>query len=208
VGSPEASDTSSGAADPVPRRRDADATRAQLLRAAKRRFTVFGFDRTTTRDIAADAGVNVSLIARYFGSKDGLYAAVLEESVGSFAPLAAGDLVESLLGGLRDGAWPEYGDVHPLLLLLRDAGEDERTAELRRRTLSSVIEHLADAVVRVEGSAEARVRAATVLALFSGVVTLRAALPGQAFGVADDAQLRTVLEQAIAGIVGSQEPAT
>ena len=193
---------SAAAGDPsAPRRRDADHTRAELLRVAKRRFTVFGYERTTTRDIAADAGVNISLIARYFGSKDGLYAAVLAESVGSFTPVAADGLVESLLAGLREGAWPEFGDVHPLLLLLRDAGDDDRTAELRRRTLRGVVAQLAGGLGAGD-TAAGRTRAGVVLALFAGVVTLRAALPDESAGAADDAQLRAVLEDAIAGIVG------
>src|ERR1700712_5539888 len=67
------------------RPRDAEATRSALLHAAMRRFTVLGYERTTTRDIARDAQVNVSLINRYFGSKDGLFAAVMRESATSIA---------------------------------------------------------------------------------------------------------------------------
>jgi Transcriptional regulator len=63
----------------IPRRpRDARATRALLLAAALRRFTQDGYDTTTVRQIAEDAGVNVALISRYFGSKEGLFEACLE----------------------------------------------------------------------------------------------------------------------------------
>jgi AcrR family transcriptional regulator len=54
--------------------RDAEATQARLLMAARRHFASNGYDRTTVRDIAAEAGVNVALINRYFGSKDELFA--------------------------------------------------------------------------------------------------------------------------------------
>lgn len=54
--------------------RDATATQERLLLAARRRFAAQGFERTTVREIADDAGVNVALINRYFGGKDDLFA--------------------------------------------------------------------------------------------------------------------------------------
>jgi AcrR family transcriptional regulator len=54
--------------------RNAEATQARLLQAARTQFAANGFERTTVRDIAAAAGVNVALISRYFGGKDELFA--------------------------------------------------------------------------------------------------------------------------------------
>jgi AcrR family transcriptional regulator len=54
--------------------RDAEATQDRLLNAARRQFALNGFERTTVRDIAAEAGVNVALISRYFGGKEELFA--------------------------------------------------------------------------------------------------------------------------------------
>jgi len=54
--------------------RNAEATQARLLQAARSHFASHGFERTTVRDIAAEAGVNVALISRYFGGKDELFA--------------------------------------------------------------------------------------------------------------------------------------
>lgn len=54
--------------------RDAEATQDRLLNAARRQFSLNGFERTTVRDIAAEAGVNVALISRYFGGKEELFA--------------------------------------------------------------------------------------------------------------------------------------
>lgn len=45
------------------------ATREALLQAAHSRFIRLGYDRTTLRDVAADVGVNLALIKRYFDSK-------------------------------------------------------------------------------------------------------------------------------------------
>ncbi len=67
-----------------PRARESSATRASLLEAAARMFAEHGYGAATTRQIAAAAGVDAALIARYFGSKEGLYLAVVEESRSSF----------------------------------------------------------------------------------------------------------------------------
>ena len=52
------------------------ATRAAILDAAKNLFAVKGFGAATVRDICMEAGVNIALVSRYFGSKSGLYAEV------------------------------------------------------------------------------------------------------------------------------------
>jgi AcrR family transcriptional regulator len=66
---------------PLARKRDADATRAAILEAAKIHFARSGYEGGYLRDIAADAGVDAALINRYFGGKDGLFAAALKDSI-------------------------------------------------------------------------------------------------------------------------------
>jgi len=58
-----------------------DATRHGILKAAMELFAEKGFRGTTTRDLAAQAGVNESIIFRYFINKTELYRAILEEKV-------------------------------------------------------------------------------------------------------------------------------
>jgi AcrR family transcriptional regulator len=65
------------------RRRDADATRAAIVAAAKVHFARSGYEGAYLRDIAVDAGADAALINRYFGGKEGLFAAVLKESIHS-----------------------------------------------------------------------------------------------------------------------------
>lgn len=75
-----------GSAGPVlralgePRKRDAAATTAAILEAAKIQFAQFGYDRATVRGIASEAGADVALIKRYFGSKEALFTAALKAS--------------------------------------------------------------------------------------------------------------------------------
>jgi AcrR family transcriptional regulator len=63
-----------------PRRRNAEATRAAILNAAKAQFARAGYDMTSLRDIAAEAGADVALIKRYFGGKEGLFTEALKAS--------------------------------------------------------------------------------------------------------------------------------
>jgi AcrR family transcriptional regulator len=64
----------------APRKRDAKATRAAILAAAKVHFGRSGYDRAVLRDIAAEAGADVALIKRYFGGKEALFTEALKVS--------------------------------------------------------------------------------------------------------------------------------
>ncbi len=56
-----------------------EGTRGLLLRAARAAFAEGGLEGARVDDIARRAGINKQLLYHYFGSKDGLYTAVLEE---------------------------------------------------------------------------------------------------------------------------------
>lgn len=66
-----------------PTRHDGEASRARLLQSGLRLFAQQGFAKTSTRELAEDASVNVASISYYFGDKAGLYRAVFFESPGS-----------------------------------------------------------------------------------------------------------------------------
>ena len=63
------------------RKRDAEATRAAILAAAKKHFARSGYDGAFLREIAAEAGADAALINRYFGGKEGLFQAALKDSI-------------------------------------------------------------------------------------------------------------------------------
>jgi AcrR family transcriptional regulator len=74
--------------------RDAGATRARLLAAARREFAAFGIAGARVDRIAAKAACNKAQIYHYFGSKEQLFdavAAVVDEAVREF-PLDVADL--------------------------------------------------------------------------------------------------------------------
>jgi AcrR family transcriptional regulator len=56
--------------------------RQQIIEAAMELFARKGFRGTTTRDLAAHAGVNEAIIFRYFKTKEELYTAIIEQKAG------------------------------------------------------------------------------------------------------------------------------
>ena len=59
-----------------------ETVRADLLRAARELFAKRDFTATSVREIAAAARVNPAMIHYHFGDKDGLYRAMLQETLG------------------------------------------------------------------------------------------------------------------------------
>ena len=60
------------------KRLKAEERRSQLLGIAKKLFSECGFENTTTKAIAAAAGVTEAIIFRHFASKEELYASILD----------------------------------------------------------------------------------------------------------------------------------
>ena len=61
-------------------RTDGEATRARILQAAGELFGSQGFAETTSKAVAAHAGVDLASINYHFGSRSGLYQATLIEA--------------------------------------------------------------------------------------------------------------------------------
>jgi TetR/AcrR family transcriptional regulator len=108
---------------PVRHRSSGQQTRAEILAAAERHFAERGFEAARLEDIAADVGIRRAAIFYYFGDKDELYAAVLDEVFsGAMADLpsrgsAAARLEASLTG------WIDFVARRPNVarLILREA---------------------------------------------------------------------------------------
>jgi AcrR family transcriptional regulator len=65
----------------VPAPRDAAASRRRILDAATEEFSAYGLAGARVARIAEKANINTRMIYAYFGSKDGLFDAVLEHHV-------------------------------------------------------------------------------------------------------------------------------
>lgn len=67
----------------IPKRADGEESRRRIVYCALKLFAEQGFAKTSTRQIAKDANVNISAISYYFGDKAGLYRVVFIEPMGS-----------------------------------------------------------------------------------------------------------------------------
>lgn len=58
-----------------------DSTKERIIKVALKQFAVDGFQKTTTRSIVAEAGVNLSAISFHFDNKEKLYLTVLQRTL-------------------------------------------------------------------------------------------------------------------------------
>jgi AcrR family transcriptional regulator len=77
---------------------------------------VKGYERTTVRSVAAGAGIDPALVIRYFGSKEGLFAAAAEFTL-DLPDLAAArpDALAEILLPRFFAVWEQDGAFLPLL---------------------------------------------------------------------------------------------
>jgi AcrR family transcriptional regulator len=177
------------------RQRDADRTRAALLTAARTLFSTRGFANTGVRDVADLAGVNSSLVGRYFGSKQGLFRATLEQVI-DISPLLQGDrrrfgvdVVEAFLGA------PDAPG--PLAMMILSAADPEAHAASVEMLQTQVIAPLA----RWLGEPDGEGRAARLNLLWTGFLTLWRLLPIQPLAEARHSSTRRWLEATTQAIV-------
>lgn len=115
--------------EPGPRR-SAEATKAAILRSARDRFAAQGYERTTIRAVAADAGIDPSMVMRYFGSKEGLFDAALaiDLRMPDLTAVPAEELPRVLVQHFLD-RWESAPADDTLLVLLRSGITNERAAQ-------------------------------------------------------------------------------
>ncbi|HEY5229462.1 MAG TPA: TetR family transcriptional regulator [Galbitalea sp.] len=153
------------------------ATRKNILDAARARFAKDGFTRSTIRSIAGDAGVDASLVMQYFGSKDELFAAVMDSGPNTMSRIAeAFDGPEDSVGERVTRAFLEVWDgepqeSEPLQALLRAAiGNERATSQLRDLIQKRVIVDLGR---RVRDDPEMTTRIEVASSMLVGVIVGR-----------------------------------
>jgi AcrR family transcriptional regulator len=152
--------------------RNAAATRAKMLIAARSRFLHESYDHVGLREIAADAGVDVALIGRYFGSKEALFKEVLRGDDGPLIEggLTAADLPAYLASLLTQEQGEEDAeDIERLLIILRSAASPKAAAVVRSAMSEDVLEPIA-ALLTGE---DAQIRASMALSILMGSTILR-----------------------------------
>ena len=132
--------------------RDPERTRAAILRAATAEITAKGLNGTRVDTIAKRAGINKRMLYHYFGDKQGLYLAVLEDT---YAAIRTAEISLNLteldpIAGMRKlvlFTW-QYFIEHPEFLSLLATENLNRAAYLKK---SKRIRHLHAPLVGVIG---------------------------------------------------------
>jgi AcrR family transcriptional regulator len=120
-----------------PRPRSALNTRAAILAAARARFGAEGFDRTTLRAVAAEAGVDAALVMRYFGNKEALFAAAAEFNL--HLPDLTGVKPEKLAEVLLPHFFAVWEDDTTFLALLRASVTNSSATEAMQKVFASQV---------------------------------------------------------------------
>ncbi|WP_225830139.1 TetR/AcrR family transcriptional regulator [Streptomyces sp. NK08204] len=177
------------------RKRDSNATRAALLDAARVLFGRHGYEAVTLRDIGERAGVDGSLVARYFGNKAALYrSAVAEDGRETAVPREGLGLRACTVDALRRADL--RGAPGPLVQALLSQGD----AQVRAWAADEIRTHLVSplaARLTAEGAGDPQAGAELLVACLVGVIALRTSgLFGGLSGVSAEAA-GTVLEAAV-----------
>ncbi len=179
--------------------RRSDRTRAAILRAARERLAAQGYDRTTIRGVAADAGIDPSMVMRYFGTKAGLFDAALD------IDLRLPDLtgvppaeLPGLLVRLFLDRWESDPAGDALLVLLRSAVTNEHAAARMRAIFAGQVAPVLAAAVGPELAAR---RAGLVAAQLLGLGLTRYLLRLPAVTALTRGEIEDALTPAIRAIL-------
>src|SRR5690348_6886202 len=148
-------------------RRSSEQTKAVILAAAREQFARSGFERATIRAIAADANIDPSMVMRYFGNKDQLFAtaADFDLQLPDLSDVGRDELGTRLVGHFLD----RWERDEALVALLRASTTNEEAAQ-RMQTIFST--QLGPAIVTIN-PADAPRRAGLVATQVLGLAVCR-----------------------------------
>src|SRR4051794_39829277 len=115
-------------------------TREAIESAARELFALNGFERTTVRDIGARAEIDPSMIIRYFGSKDALFAhvAMPDLQLGNLSDTEPELLGKTIVRHFLE-QWEGERAGRGLPVLLRSAASNEHAAKRLRAVFGSQV---------------------------------------------------------------------
>jgi AcrR family transcriptional regulator len=178
------------------RQRDASRTRLKIICAAEQVFSTKSYTEATVREITQLAGVSLALARRYYGSKIGLYTAVLDQAMGT--SLIVGqekqNFGQALVASFFD---PPEAHVHSLPILIGGASDPEARAVALRLLHRRIVEPLATWL----GGEAAAEKAVQIMLITSGFFLFRSTLPLQPLQGEASLHLRRWLERVLQGVV-------
>jgi AcrR family transcriptional regulator len=180
--------------------RDGEATRSTILTTARTQFGNRGFERTTIRSVASEAGVDPALVMHYFGSKAELFAAAsrIDVKFPDLSGIAPERVAETLLP-MFIAVWGPQG---PFLPLLRAAATNKTAADA---LLEVFVDQVAPALAAVVPD-QAPERAALLGSQLLGLAVARYVVCIPALVAMDDAQLAEWLRPVLAHYLTDAAP--
>jgi AcrR family transcriptional regulator len=117
-----------------------EGARRAILGAARAAFAAQGYEQTTIRAVAARAGVDASMVMRYFGSKAGLFtaAATLDVQIPDLRPVPPGRRGE-VLAAQFISRWEDTATDEQLIGVLRTAVTSDAVAGRFQAAISMLI---------------------------------------------------------------------
>jgi AcrR family transcriptional regulator len=105
-------------------------TRRAILEVARQGFATRGYEQTTIRVVAAQAGIDPSMVMRYFGSKAGLFAAASTThlQVPDLRPVPHAERGEFMVRHFIE-RWEDSPSNDTLVILLRTAVTNDAVAD-------------------------------------------------------------------------------
>ncbi len=144
-------------------RRSSAETKAVILAAAKERFAQSGFERATIRAIAADADIDPSMVMRYFGSKDQLFAAAADFDLQ--LPDLSGVEPDDVGAKLVDYFMERWERDEALIVLLRSSTSNAEAAQRMREIFAGQLLPVVAAVNNQQPARRASLIASQMLGL-------------------------------------------
>jgi AcrR family transcriptional regulator len=184
------------------RRRDAAATRAAILQAARRLFVEHGYDGVGVREIAGAVGVDPRLIGRYFGSKEKLFAEVVDLAYQKSLMMTPELNAQAARALLTDS---DQSALEGLLLTLRSAA-NQQAAAIMRVSIERNYQHLLAGAL--PGGERTEGRAALLVALCSGVLLTRLILGNTQLNGAEAEELIPLLHKALDAVASAPAAST
>ena len=157
------------------RRHGPSGTREAIAEAARRQFAELGYDRTTIRGVAAEAGVDPALVVHFFGSKQQLFLSVMS------LPFEPEEVMPRILAGRRSqaglrlarfavGQLEDRQAQEVITGIVRAAAYEPEAARMVRDLVAG---RIVDAISESLAIADARLRANLVGSQVIGLVIAR-----------------------------------
>lgn len=162
------------------RRPGASGTREAILASAQRQFADLGYERTSVRSVAREAGVDQKLVTYFYGSKQQLFMAAVAPKL----PPNVSEILPKVLSGSRRTVGrrvagfmvemlenPETRDQ--LVGAIKAAASEPHAAQMLRDIRTQLVHEFGPAIAQVIGEDNIPLRVAMVNTQFIGLVWAR-----------------------------------